>query len=119
MIKKIAILGLIGVSIGLVEVAGAANNTGLLCKLYVGGPSVDLALIDNTLTATSKGVTVSIYSMGDNSFARFQAVLNVPNLSDIRAYGTKDGLAALDGNVVGYLNHSREDEISVNCDVRR
>ena len=53
--------------------------------------------------------------MQDNSFKTFQAVLNVPKLSDIRAYGTKDSLTALSGDVVGYLNHSRMDEIAVNC----
>jgi len=77
--------------------------------------------------ATLRGVTITIYSFGecnncqyghDDSFTAFQAVLHVPRLSDIRAYGTKGSLAALNGEVVGYLNHDRTDEISVYCQVK-
>ena len=96
---------------------GAANAHPLSCLLYTGGDGKKLVQSGDTLKATSNGVTITIYSMGgDSSFTTFQAVLNVPHLSDIRAYGTKDSLKALEGAVVGYLNHSRSDEISVTCE---
>jgi len=56
--------------------------------------------------------------MGDNSFDAFQAVLEVPRLKDIRSYGTKSGLKAVSGSVVGYLNNSRNDEIAVTCEAK-
>lgn len=95
----------------------SSNAQALSCLLYTGGDGKKLIQSGDFLKATSNGVTITIYSMGDDkSFATFQAVLNVPRLSDIRAYGTKDGLKALNGAVVGYLNHSRMDEVSVTCE---
>ena len=97
-----------------------AAKSVLSCLLYTGGNGVPLRQTsDGELTAKSKGVVITILSMGDNSFETFQAILSVPKLSDIRAYGTKSGLAQLGGSVVGYLNNSRNDEISVTCEVTR
>jgi hypothetical protein len=92
----------------------------LSCLLYTGGNGIALKQsADGELSAKSKGVAITISSMGGNSFETFQATLSVPKLSDIRAYGTKSGLAPLFGNVVGYLNNSRSDEISVTCEVNK
>ena len=92
----------------------------LSCLLYTGGRGIQLKQSgEGELTATSKGTTITIISMSNNSFETFQAILSVPKLSDIRAYGTKAGLAPLGGGVVGYLNNSRNDEISVTCEVTR
>ena len=87
----------------------------LSCLLYSEGGEKKLIQSGDMLKATSRGVTIMIFSMNDDTFNTFQAVLNVPRLSDIRAYGTKDSLSALNGMVVGYLNHSRLDEITVTC----
>jgi len=97
-----------------------AAKSVLSCLLHTGGSGVPLRQTgDGELTAKSKGVVITILSMGGNSFETFQAILSVPKLSDIRAYGTKAGLAPLSGSVVGYLNNSRNDEISVACEVTR
>jgi hypothetical protein len=110
--KSVLILGIL-----LASALGSANAHALSCLLYTGGDGKKLVQSGDTLKATSNGVTITIYSMGgDNSFTTFQAVLNVPRLSDIRAYGTKYSLKALNGEVVGYLNHSRVDEITVTCE---
>lgn len=92
----------------------------LSCLLYTGGHGIQLKQInEGELTAKSNGTTINILSMGNNSFETFQAVLRIPKLSDIRAYGTKVGLAPLGGSVVGYLNTSRNDEINVTCEATR
>lgn len=97
-----------------------AAGSVLSCLLYTGGSGVALRqTAEGELTAKSRGVTITIYSMGGNSFEKFQAILSVPKLSDIRAYGTRAGLIPLSGSVVGYLNNSRNDEISVTCEVNR
>ena len=97
-----------------------AEKSVLSCLLYTGGDGIPLKQTgDGELTAKSKGVEITIFSMGGNSFDTFQATLSVPKLSDIRAYGTKAGLAPLSGNVVGYLNHNRNDEINVTCEINR
>ena len=97
-----------------------AAKSVLSCLLYTGGDGIPLKQSgDGELTAKSKGVEITIFSMGGNSFDTFQATLSVPKLSDIRAYGTKLGLAPLRGSVVEYLNHSRNDAISVTCEISR
>lgn len=99
--------------------AWAAKSV-LSCLLYTGGDGIRLKETgDGELTAKSKGVEITITSMGGNSFDTFQAILSVPKLSDIRAYGTKLGLAPLRGSVVEYLNHSRNNAISLTCEISR
>ena len=116
--KKVLTLVVLSTLAGTIP-AMAAKSV-LSCLLYTGGDGIPLKQSgDGELTAKSKGVAITILSMGGNSFDTFQATLSVPKLSDIRAYGTKAGLAPLSGNVVGYLNHNRNDEINVTCEINR
>ena len=114
------IIPLVLLALMLATSPSSAAKSGLSCLLYTGGDGIPLKQSsDGELTAKSKGVAITILSMDGNSFDTFQATLSVPKLSDIRAYGTKAGLATLSGNVLGYLNHNRNDEISVTCEINR
>ena len=110
---------LAGISLFFTGNSANAQRSALSCLLYIGGSETPLnSSGPGEMKAASRGVTVTIYSMGDNSFDAFQAVLEVPRLKDIRSYGTKSGLKAVSGSVVGYLNNSRNDEIAVTCEAK-
>jgi hypothetical protein len=95
--------------------ASTANAAGIDCTLWYGDSEYPIVPHGTELTASKNRFKVSITSWNDESYNLFNVELTLPNGKVIKTYGTRVGLAPLDGYVLDYQNNSKLDEVVVTC----
>jgi hypothetical protein len=104
--------------------AAPATKKSLSCTIFVGGPGVPLTPNnDHDLEANTGGFNITIFSRvqpeSPDDFSMWQAELSMADGTPVaRAMGTTDSLAkfAPGAEALHFMNHSREDEVVVQCE---